>query len=183
MPKQLIAFDPRTGETVWHSQGLSLLAYTSPLVSDEAIVAMSGYHGPAIAVRPGGTGDVTESHRLWQQENKNPQRVGSGVLVDGNVYIFNEDGIAWCLNAVTGERRWEKRLGGRSWSNMSCVDGRIYAINMDGTTFVLAASPDKCQVLAENHLDEMVRASHAFSDGKIFIRTYQHLWCIAESKE
>ena len=47
------------------------------------------------------------------QEQKNPQRVGSGVLVDGHVYILNEDGIAWCLDAVTGERKWEKRLGGR----------------------------------------------------------------------
>jgi outer membrane protein assembly factor BamB len=183
MPKHLIAFDPLTGETVWQSTGLSLLAYTSPLVSDEAIIAMSGYHGPAIAVRPGGMGDVTETHRLWQQENKNPQRVGSGVLVDGHVYIFNEDGIAWCLSAVTGERKWEKRLGGRSWSSMSCVDGRIYAMNMDGTTFVLEVNPNACKVLAENHLDEMVRSSHAFSDGRIFIRTYRHLWCIAESKE
>jgi outer membrane protein assembly factor BamB len=183
MPKRLIAFDPTTGETVWESAGLSLLAYTSPLVSAEVIVAMSGYHGPAIAVRTGGAGDVTESHRLWVQENKNPQRVGSGVLVDGYLYILNEDGIAWCLDAVTGERKWEKRLGGRSWSSMSHVDGRLYAINMDGTTFVLEANPAECKVLAENHLDELVRASHAFSDGKILIRTYQHLWCVAETKE
>lgn len=183
MPKFLIAFDPLTGDTVWQSAGLSLLAYTSPLVSDEAIVAMSGYHGPAIAVKPGGTGDVTESHRLWQQEDKNPQRVGSGVLVEGHVYIFNEDGIAWCLDAVTGERKWEKRLGGRSWSNMTYAEGHIYAINMDGTTYVLEATPAECKVIAENHLDELVRASHALSDGKIFIRTYQHLWCIAETKE
>ena len=104
-------------------------------------------------------------------------------LVDGHVYILNEDGIAWCLDATTGERKWEKRLGGRSWSSMSHVDGRLYAINMDGTTFVLEVNPSKCQVLAENHLDELVRASHAFSDGRIFIRTYKHLWCIAESKE
>ena len=69
-------------------------------------------------------------------------------------------------------------MGGRSWSSMCHVAGRLYAMNDDGTTFVLAVNPDRCEVLAENHLEETTRASHAFSDGQLFIRTYEHLWCI-----
>ena len=180
MPKRLIAFDPKTGDTVWSSGGLSLLAYTSPLVGDGVAVGMSGYHGPAIAVKVGGEGDVTESHRLWLHSNKNPQRVGSGVIVDGHIYILNENGIAWCLDLESGEKQWERRLGGKSWPSMSHVDGKLYVLNQDGTTFVLEVNPDECKVLAENRLDELTRASHAFSDGQIFIRTYEHLWCIEQ---
>ena len=178
MPKRLIAFDPTSGETVWTSAGLSLLAYTSPLVSDDTVVGMSGYHGPAIAVRVGGKGDVTETHRLWLHDKKNPQRVGSGVIADGHIYILNENGVAWCLDLKTGEKKWEERLGGRAWGSMSHVDGKLYVSNQDGTTYVLEASPEDCKVLAENRLDELTRASHAFSDGQVFVRTYQHLWCI-----
>ena len=155
MPKRLIAFDPDTGDTVWSCEGLSLLAYTSPLVGDGVVVGMSGYHGPAIAVKIGGEGDVTESHRLWLHENKNPQRVGSGVIVDGHIYILNENGIAWCLDLMTGEKKWEERLGGKTWPSMSHVDGRLYVSNEDGTTYVLEVNPDECSVVAENHLDEL----------------------------
>lgn len=180
MPKRLIAFDPSDGKTVWSSEGLSLLAYTSPLVAEGVVVGMSGYQGPAIAVKIGGQGDVTDSHRLWRQVDKNPQRVGSGVIVDGHIYILNENGVAWCIDLQTGEKQWEHRLGGRTWGSMSHVGGRLYVSNDAGTTYVLAASPDECKVLAENHLDELTRASHAFSDGDVFIRTYKHLWCIRD---
>ena len=178
MPKRLIAFDPKTGDTVWTCSGLSLLSYNSPLVSPAAVVGMSGYHGPAIAVKTGGKGDVTESHRLWWHQNKNPQRVGSGVIVDGNIYILNENGIAWCLDLESGEKLWEHRLGGKTWASMSHVDGRLYVSNEDGTTYVLEVNPEECKVIAENHLDELTRASHAFTNGQVFIRTYKQLWCI-----
>mgnify|MGYP002624245741 CR=1 FL=1 len=178
MPKHLIAFDPESGDTVWTCEGLSLLSYSSPLVGDGVVVGMSGYHGPAIAVKTGGMGDVTETHRLWLHDNKNPQRVGSGVIVDGHIYILNENGIAWCLDLESGEKQWEERLGGRSWASMSHVDGKLYVSNQDGTTYVLEVNPQECKVLAENHLDELTRASHAFSNGQVFIRTYKQLWCI-----
>ncbi len=175
MPKRLIAFDPTTGDTVWSCEGLSLLAYTSPLVGDGVVVGMSGYGGPAIAVKMGGRGDVTETHRLWRHDKKNPQRVGSGVIVDGHIYILNETGIAWCLDLQTGEKRWEKRLDGtRAWSSTSAVDGRLYMVNQDGTTFVLQINPEEPKILAENHLDELTRpptpsATGKFSCGRISI--------------
>jgi len=181
MPERVVAFEPETGDTVWTCEGLSKLSYTSPLVGEGVVVAMSGYHGPAMAVKTGGRGDVTHTHRLWLHEKKNPQRVGSGVIVDGHIYILNEPGIAWCLELETGERKWQERLDGtRAWSSMSAVDGRLYAMNQDGTTFVLEANPEECVVLAENRLDELTRGSHAFSDGQVFIRTYEHLWCIGK---
>ena len=112
---------------------------------------MGGYGSPALAVKTG-KGDVTEANRLWLHDTKNPQRVGSGVVVGDYIYILNEPGIAWCLEVKTGEKKWEQRLGGASsnWSSMVYADGRLYVPNRDGETFVLEANPEACKVLAEN---------------------------------
>lgn len=182
LPERLRALDPKNGGEIWHAGGNSKLLYTSPLIAGDAgdiVVAMSGYTGPAIAVRGGGSGDVTETHRLWLHDMKNPQRVGSGVAVGKHVYILNEPGMAWCLDAETGEKKWEKRLGSKnSWSSMCYVEGRLYVPNMEGLTYVLEANPEECKVLAENDLGEQTRGSLAFSNGQIFQRTYKHLYCI-----
>jgi outer membrane protein assembly factor BamB len=179
LPQRLETLDLRSGQRLWTVSGPGPLAYATPLFNDDLIVAMSGYHGPALAVRLGGQGDVTATHRLWVDTAKNPQRVGTGVLVNQHIYILNEPGIAWCLEADTGEILWKQRLGsGQSWSSAVHAEGRLYLGNTGGSTFVLEPNPDKCQVLAENHLNEPTRASPALSNGQIFLRTYQHLYCL-----
>ncbi len=179
LPQRLEALNPKTGERIWTSAGLGPLAYTTPLVGPDMIVAMSGYHGPALAVRPGGQHDVTDTHRLWIDDARNPQRIGTGVLVEDYVYILNEPGIAWCLEAATGEILWKQRLGTKSsWSSAVHADGRLYLCNVAGSTFVLKPDATECVVLAENHLDELTRASPAFSSGQIFVRSWQHLYCL-----
>jgi outer membrane protein assembly factor BamB len=181
LPRTLRAVEPQTGEEVWSCDGLGDLVYTSPLIAGEIVIAMSGYGGPALAVRGGGSGNVTGTHRLWHHvDPKPPQRVGSGVVVAGHIFIRNEPSF-WCQEAASGERLWEKRLetrGTRSWCSMTHVDGKLYVSNEAGTTYVLRPNTEECQVLAENKLDETTRASHAFSDGQIFMRTYEHLYCI-----
>ena len=181
LPQKLIAFDPATGDELWHCRGLSDLVYTSPLVGLETVVAMSGYTGPALAVRTGGAGDVTETHRLWLHE-KNDQRVGSGVVVGDHLFIMDEPGIARCFVLATGELVWEERLGGTTWSSMAHADGRLYVAAADGTTYVLAAATEY-KLLAENPLGEVTRGSLAFSDGQVFVRTYDALYCIGGRKE
>lgn len=178
-PGALRALDPRTGKDVWSCSGLGELAYASPVFADGVIVAMSGYHGPAMAVRAGGKGDVTTSNRLWHKPERkfNPQRVGSGVVAGDHFYILNEDGIAWCVEPATGRLLWEERLGGTSWSSMCHVDGRLYVNNMDGDAFVLEPDPKECRKIAENPLGETTRASLAFSDGRVLLRTYENLYC------
>ena len=180
LPQKLRAINPKTGEDVWTCSGLSNnLIYTSPLLAGDIVVIMCGYGGPAMAVKGDGTGDVTETHRLWYQDQpKPPQRVGSGVVVNGLVYLLNANGDAWCLDAATGEKKWTQRMGGESWCSMTHVDGRLYVSNKAGTTYVLEANPAECKILAENKLGELIRSSPAFSNGQIFIRTYENLYCI-----
>src|SRR3989442_1738180 len=65
-PERVAAFEPRTGRELWRCRGLNPLVYTSPLYADGIVVVMGGFNGSALAVKAGGSGDVTETHRLWQ---------------------------------------------------------------------------------------------------------------------
>ena len=181
LPKKILSIDPATGEDQWNCTGLGPLVYTNPLASGDMVFAMSGYHGAAIGVKvpAGASGDIT-SKRIWTSQKKPPQRIGSGIAVDQHIYILNEPGIATCIRMDNGEEVWKERVGkGNSWGSMSLVANRIYVTNTLGQTLVLAPSP-KFKLLATNPLGEMTRGSPAFSDGKVFIRTYKHLWCIGE---
>jgi len=185
LPDSLRAVDAGTGEDVWTCDGLTALSYTTPLVTRDTVVAMSGYHGNALAVKRGGSGDVTGTHRLWlhTQRKMLPQRVGSGVVVGGHIYIYNENGQVWCIELKSGDILWQERVGGKSWASMTYVANRLYVITESGTTFVIAPDPKQCNIVAENKLGELTRGSLAFSDGQVFARTYDHLYCIGKSKD
>jgi outer membrane protein assembly factor BamB len=179
VPDKLKGFDPKTGKELWSCSGLGPLVYTSPVHAEGIIVAMSGYHGPAMAVRAGGKGDVTATHRLWQHTSSIPQRIGSPVIVGDYIYILNEPGTAQCFELKTGKSLWDKaRVGDKSWASLVAADGKLYVTDHGGTTIVLAADP-KFKVIAKNPLGEPVRASIAVSNGELFLRTYKHLWCIS----
>jgi outer membrane protein assembly factor BamB len=182
-PKRVAAYNPQTGKELWTCGGLNPLVYTSPLYADGTVVAMGGFGGMALAVKAGGNGDVTETHRLWHHP-KTKQRIGSGVIDEGHIYILNDPGVAECFELKTGKLIWEERLAGpgpdnSSWSSMVVADGRLYVINHSGDTFVLKAAP-MFQRLVTNSLGESDNASLALSNGDIFIRTHKALWCIAE---
>jgi outer membrane protein assembly factor BamB len=179
VPKKVKGFDPKTGEQLWSCGGLGELVYASPVCSAEGIVvAVSGYYGPALAVRAGGSGDVTDTRRLWHHKQRHPQRVGSPVLVGGHAYLLNESGLAQCFDVKTGEDLWKKeRVGGATWSSPVHAAGRLYVPTLDGDTLVLSAGP-KYELLARNKLGERVRSSLAVAGDELFIRTYEHLWCI-----
>jgi outer membrane protein assembly factor BamB len=183
VPHKVKGFDPKTGQELWHCDGLGPLVYTTPVVSpDGIVVAMSGFYGPALAVRAGGKGDVTRTHRLWVHTKRNPQRIGSAVIVGKHAYMMSEPGSAHCFEIETGKDLWDsKRLADTTWGSMVLSGDRIYLVTNSGEGFVLKAAP-KLEVLERNKLGERVLASVAVSDGELFIRSYRHLWCIAEGK-
>jgi outer membrane protein assembly factor BamB len=183
VPGKVKGFDPKTGKERWSCSGLGPLVYASPVYSTDGIlVALSGFHGAALAVRAGGKGDVTATHRLWHHPQRNPQRIGSPVIVGDHAYLLNEQGLAQCFDLKTGKDLWHKdRVSSPSWSSPVYAAGRLYVPNQAGDTLVLAASP-KFEVLARNSLGERVLSSIALSDGQVFLRTYLHLWCIEEKK-
>ncbi len=184
-PKRVVGLDPRTGKELWSCSGLNPLVYTSPLFADGVVVAMGGYGGAAVAFKPSGAGDLTKKNTLWLTP-KNKQRIGSGVISDGHIYVLDQPGVAECIELKTGKVVWEERLASpsnrfTSWSSAVLTgDKLVYAINEAGETFVLKASP-AFKMEAVNALDERTLSSLAVSHGEIFIRTYKNLWCISSA--
>ena len=181
LPYHVNAYDPADGKIVWSCDGLDKLVYTSPLVGDGIAVAMGGYHGPALGLKLGGSGNVTETNRLWLTTKKNPQRIGSGVIIGRYLYMANEQHIAQCIEVETGHVIWETRMPeGAIWASLVLVGDRAYVTNQNGTTVVFRPNPEKFELLAENSLGEPSNSTLAVSNGEIFLRTFEHLYCIGE---
>jgi outer membrane protein assembly factor BamB len=187
MPTRVVALDPDKGRLVWSCQGLGGqhgdLVYASPVVGAGIAVVLAGYMGPAVGVRLDGSGDVTRTHRLWHVTGPTPQRIGSGVVVDNHVYIANADGgTVQCLDLHTGRQRWRQRVsGGPHWASTVYANGLLYATNQSGITRVYRPNPERFELVAENRLEATVNATPAFADNQVFIRTEEHLYCIAEA--
>jgi outer membrane protein assembly factor BamB len=182
-PNRLVALDPKTGKELWSCAGLNPLVYASPIFGEGVVVAMGGFNGVSIAVRAGGSGDVT-AQRLWEKR-RTKGRLGSGVIHEGHIYVLNSDGIAECLNLQTGDTVWAERVKGEgakseSWSSMVLAGDKLYVPNRSGDVLVLRASP-RFQLLAANSMgNELSNSSLAVSNGDLFFRTHQNLWCISD---
>lgn len=178
-PTEIRALDPKTGKQLWNCGGLNPLVYTSPVHGDGIIVALGGYFGNSIAVKAGGEGDVTKTHRLWQHVRHNGG-IGSGVVKNGRLYYHDSGGVAYCLDLKTGETLWKGRLPGisKSWGSLLLAGDRIYALSQAGETVVFKANPQEFEVVAHNHLGEMTNSSPVPFGKELFIRTHDGLWCI-----
>jgi outer membrane protein assembly factor BamB len=176
------AHDPATGRELWRAGGLNpdrdpnYRIVASPVVSGDLVLAPSRVR-PLLALRAGGRGDVTISHRLWSFDNGPdvPSPVTDGI----NVYVITDKGIAWCLDLRSGRVVYgpERLRPGTYSASPVLADGRLYVTNEDGLTSVLAAGP-RFTLLAENALDEYTLSSPAVSGGEIFLRTAKHLYAI-----
>ena len=174
-------YDPANGKTLWQIDGLGNEVYAMPILGDggRVIVGVSGHSGPTLAIRAGGSGNVTETHRLWRTESKNPQRVSSGIIHDGHLFLADATGILQCLKAETGESVFQERLGGNLWGSILLADGKLYVSNLEGDTYVVRAAP-KFELLAKNSVGEPTYAALAPAHGELFLRTHQHLFCISD---
>jgi outer membrane protein assembly factor BamB len=174
--------DPATGKELWRLNGLnphndtSYRIVASPVVAGGLIIAPSRVN-PVIAIRPGGRGDVSQSHKVWQF-TRGPD-VPTPVSDGTHVFIVTDSGIVYALNAKTGAVVWgPTRLKSGTYSASPVLaDGRVYVTNEDGLTSVFAAGP-AYELLAENPLDDYTLSSPAVSEGQIFIRTAKHLFAI-----
>jgi outer membrane protein assembly factor BamB len=185
MPTRVVGVDPKTGDLIWECQGLvgrnGNLVYTSPVVAGETVICLGGYTGPGVAVKLGGTGDVTETHRMWYATDKNPQRISSGVVVGEHLFLANAGpGTFQCLEVSTGKEVWKARgPGANHWGQMVFANGHLYVTNQKGATVVFEPGAEEFQQVAMNQLDAGSNSTPAFSDGEIFLRTAKSLYCIA----
>jgi len=174
--------DPASGKELWRLKGLnpqndpSNRIVASPLIAAGLIIAPSRVN-PLIAIRPGGRGDVSQSHKAWQF-SRGPD-VPTPVSDGTHVFVVTDSGILYTLNAATGAVVWgPTRLKPGTYSASPIVaDGRVYVTNEEGLTSVFAAGP-AFELLAENALNDYTLSSPAVSQGQIFIRTAKHLFAI-----
>jgi outer membrane protein assembly factor BamB len=182
---RVVAYDPGTGKVLWYHTGAGPLAYTDVMVANvegtgRIGLALAGYGGAAVGFKLGGSGDTTPTHRLWHSTVKPPQRIGSGILRDRCLYLPNETGIE-CLDVTTGKQLWFHRVRGQTfWASLVATPDRIYATSQQGTTYVFAPDPTGWKPLATNSLGERVNATPAISDRQLFVRTWEHLYCIEQ---
>lgn len=185
MPTRVAAYDLDGGDVLWSVEGLPSergdLVYPSAVIAGDVGVAFGGYKGPSMAFKLGGEGDVTSENRIWRNVEGQPQRIGSGVVVDGYVYMANAGpGTAECIDVKTGITVWEKRLPGAHWGSVVLADGNLYVTNQDADTQVFKPNAEKFVAVATNKLDGSSNATPAFSNGEIFIRTSEALYCIGK---
>jgi len=186
-PNRLVAFDPTTGKQLWMCDGLNPLVYASPIYGEGLVVSMGGFFGSGIGVKPGGSGDVTGTARVWREERAKKNRCGSGVIAGGRIFLVNMEGFVECVDLKTGSQLWEERLPrqhtkGESWASTLLAGERIYAVNQSGEVTVFKAGP-KFEVVSVNSIgDELTNASLVPSGGELFLRTHKHLWCIGGAK-
>ena len=178
--------DPGTGDELWRADGLNprrqghYRIVASPVVHDGVIYAPTRVR-PMLALRPGGRGDVLETHVLWRTDDGPdvPTPVSDGEYL----YVVNDRGIVFVMDAKTGEPVYGPQRLRRGTYSASPVlaDGKIYVTNEDGVTSVFRDGPE-FELLAENDFDDYCLSSPAISDGQIFIRTTGRLYAIGERR-
>lgn len=172
-------FDIRSGDRVWsiYSQGEGVTP--SPALGDRVIFTSSGFEEPTIrAIRLGGSGDVTNTHILWEQKKGVPA-LASPLYVPPYLYTISRDNILHCIDAATGDVVWLERLTGIHSASPVFADGRIYVLSEDGVTLVLRPG-EGYEEIARNELGEVCKASMAVSDGRFYIRSAEHLYCVGD---
>jgi outer membrane protein assembly factor BamB len=178
--------DPATGKELWRADGLNPSnnpfnrIVASPLVNGGLIYAPTRER-PLLALKPGGRGDVTATHKVWSTD------VGPDVptpVTDGTYfYIVRDNGVVWCLDAKSGKPVYgpERLKAGTYSSSPVLADGKLYISNEDGLTTVIKAGP-KFEIVSENALEDYILSSPAVSDGQVFIRTAGFLWAIGNRR-
>jgi outer membrane protein assembly factor BamB len=178
----VLAFEPQTGKPLWSCKtDIGWYMVPSPIAANGIVYCLGGRSGVAsLAIRTGGTGEVTATHRLWTTNNGS--NVSSPVYWDGHLYWAHESReVAYCVKAATGEVVYEERLSraGQVYASALLADGRLYYLTRDGKMFVLAAQPEFKQ-LAVNDLRDggVFNASPAVAGNRLLLRSDKFLYCI-----
>jgi outer membrane protein assembly factor BamB len=171
------AYAPRTGAEIWRFRFEGYSVVPRPVAAGGRVFFCSGYETPTLyAVDLDGQGDVTETHLAWAARRGVPH-TPSPLIVGRELYMLGDKGVLVCLDLAEGRELWRKRLRGTFYASPVYAAGRIYAVNTDATTFVLAAGR-RGEVLAENRLGGSAAASPAVVDGSLLLRTDQALYRI-----
>jgi outer membrane protein assembly factor BamB len=178
------SYDLVSGKLLWECAGLTTNAIPTPVAGKELVYATTGFRGHVmLAIRPGGTGDITGTDSIAWTLKKGTPYVPSPLLYDDRLYFFSGNtALLSCVDANTGQALYEEqRVEGLQAVYASPVgaDGRVYLVGRNGTTVVIKHA-DKLEILATNKLDERFDASPALAGKELYLRGHEYLYCVAE---
>ena len=180
----MTAVDPVSGQVKWESEKLfTLKSVSSPVVASSVIFATAGTGGAgreSAAVRPGNKLTGRKATVAWKLDRDLPY-VTTPIAIGEHLYILSDAGVMTCVVATTGRQVWQEDLGGKVYASPVCVNGRIYVVTRSGEVIVLKAGGEY-KVLARNALPEKTDATPAIANGRMYIRTLNHLVCIGDTK-
>jgi len=182
-------YDPSTGKELWRLSGNSEITIPTPIVGPGFVIVTNGYRGvqPIFAIKPGASGDITlktdqtESGSIAWSTNRGGPYIPTPLIYGDLLYVLQINGVLAAHNVRTGERVYQERVGGGGSFSASPVaaDGKVYLTSEDGDVFVVKAGP-AYELLATNHLGQVVMATPAISDGTIFIRGLKDVFAIKQ---
>jgi outer membrane protein assembly factor BamB len=177
--KACISYDPRSGREFWRVRYTSHSGAGMPIFAHGLIYINTGFgKADLLAVRPDGEGDVTTSHILWTAK-KTIGSKPSQVLVGNLIFNVHDTGVASCIDALSGEELWTKRLSGEFSASPLYADGKIYYCGQDGITTVVKADREYVE-LTKNKLDDGFMASPAVTGKALILRTRSALYRVEE---
>ncbi|MGI9240975.1 MAG: PQQ-binding-like beta-propeller repeat protein [Verrucomicrobiales bacterium] len=177
--KGLYSYDPSNGEELWKVRHRGWSIFPKPIHGHGLVFATIDRDRPELwAIRPDGSGDVSDTHVVWKKTRRMPQRV-SPLLAGDLLFVMDRSGYFSCLEAKTGKELWQHRLKGKFSASPILTKDRIYLFNQEGVCKVIKAAR-KFEVLATNPLGDAVQllASPAVDGNAFYIRTAKHLYRI-----
>jgi outer membrane protein assembly factor BamB len=133
-----------------------------------------------VAIRPGGSGDITKTHVVWSQEKYLPV-IPSPLYYRGGLYLARNGGLLAVLDARTGKLRRQGRLYGYSnyYSSPVGADGKVWFASQSGDVTVARVEPE-WRIVCRARFGEEIFATPAIVDGRIYLRTTGHLYCFGK---
>ncbi|MFO0903310.1 MAG: PQQ-binding-like beta-propeller repeat protein [Pirellulales bacterium] len=174
----LVAYDPLTGREKWKVNfGTGYSIVPMPGYRDGLLFACTGYPKPQLwAVRTGGTGDVTDSHVAWIYDRQVPE-LSSPLAVDEQIYLASLSGVLACLDAKTGAKLWQQRVGGSFHASPIAVGNHVYFVDRDGTTTVVKAGREY-QVMGTGQAAGIHQATPAVYNHGLLLRSSEGLYFV-----
>ncbi len=176
--KQILSYNPDNGSMYWYINGPSEDFCSSPVYNEKNDLLLISSAWPQrhlLAIKPDGQGDVTESKVVWQT-TKGAYYVPSPVCTDDYLFSTMTNGQVHCIQVSTGQIVWTENLG-KQYSSPVLANGLVYMPNDEGVITVIKPGP-KFEMVAQNSIGERMNASPAISNGKIYLRGDQHIYCI-----
>jgi len=174
-------YEVKTGQQLWTIRHGGFNAAIPPIRLDDLLILNTGSeraHTLGVRIDDKMTGDITESHVLWDREKRNASE-SSPVLVNGILYQTTRGGIVSALDAKAGKDLWEDRMEGQHLPGPVVLGDKLLFSNDRGQTFLVRTSPEKFELVGKNQLAEPISSSAVVADGAIFIRAKGALYKIS----